>query len=145
MGFKSASEFSDGSVLRKRTAIEGDVVFATHKASRKESSGTTYTCTFLISKSKAEEARLLKGDFVDFLFDREKNLGLIKRSTKVKRWTIRDYHVKRFERYILTINWMPGMPSVAESAACPAEITEEGILFQLPKGTKYDTNARSIP
>jgi hypothetical protein len=118
---------------------EWDLIFATDRKS--VAGGVTYGMRIGISQAFAKKARIIDGDRVEILFDKEEKAGLIRRVNDGGH-QISSYGKKNTRLYIKpTIK--PGMPTVAETVGCPSEILDEGIMFLLPDCVSFDRNLRA--
>lgn len=102
-----------------------------------------YAMRIGIPSHAAKEARLIKGDRVDILFDKEAGLGLVKRVNSGG-WAVSAPHKKQAERLYVCATYTAGMPSVAKSVGCPCEVTPDGIIFTLPDEVSFTENLREI-
>jgi hypothetical protein len=102
--------------------------------------------TVRITEQLAKKARILPGDRLDLLFDKEANLGLIKRVvTGGYSATAAGVHQDkivsgRFYNVVIKATHYEGMPMFPKSTDCEnVTITDEGILFTMPSDTEYST------
>jgi hypothetical protein len=117
-----------------------EVVLSIDKSGAK--GAVAYSLRISIHKTIAKKARLIEGDRIQFGFNQEKGIGIIRR--------VNDggYRLsgcnKKSDRLYIKPNWRKGlMPSVASSVGCPSEIKDEGIIFMLPDCVSFDRNLRA--
>lgn len=127
MGFVSAIELQKP-VTRKR--ISKGVAISTI------SNNDQSYLQIRIDNDTLKEARILLGDRLDLLFDKEGRLGLIKR-VKDGGWMLtgKGETCARFR-----VRWAAGLPytnSLVECSDVTADVVT-GIMFQLPEGVKFE-------
>jgi hypothetical protein len=151
MAFISSTELVIGSgrtgvVGRGTKSSNADVVFATDKNGRKSQStkNSFFSLRVSISQKIAKEARIINGDRVDVLFDRESTpqRGLLIRVNSGG-WKIMSFSKSKLCRVIVRMGLVKGMPTVSAPAECSAVVTDEGILFDLPVNCSFDKNMRA--
>lgn len=97
-----------------------------------------------LSTALAKEARILHGDRLDLLFDKDSRLGLLKRvnkggyaasATGKKRDEIEP---SKFYSVTMKLTYYPGMPIFKAYTECEnVNISDEGILFDIPNDVTY--------
>jgi hypothetical protein len=102
------------------------------------------TLTLRISKDLAQEARILPGDRLDVLIDRNERLGLIRRikdgGYSASASGIKSDNIKAGEFYpiVTKITYYEGMPKVDETTDCEnITVSNEGIIFALPDNATF--------
>lgn len=97
-----------------------------------------------ISAPLAKEARIIHGDRVDLLIDKESGLGLLRRissggyAATATGKPLKE--IKQGEYYGITvkITYYAGMPKFGSTTECDnVNVSDEGILFDLPKDATY--------
>lgn len=151
MAFISATELviktGRGSPRGAKASL-ADVVFATDKNGRKSkgSTGAFFSLRVSLSPKIAKEARIITGDRVDVMFDRESKpqRGMLCRVTSGG-WKILASHKAKTAtgRLVVRISLVKGMPTVSDAEECKAVVTDEGILFDLPSNCSFDKNLRT--
>jgi hypothetical protein len=101
-----------------------------------------YSLRISIHKTLAKKARLIQGDHIQFGFNQDKGIGIIRRVNEG------GYRLsgcnKKSDRLYIKPNWRKGlMPSVAASVGCQTEINDAGIVFMLPDCVSFDRNLRA--
>jgi hypothetical protein len=83
-----------------------------------------------IDNETLKEARLILGDRLDVLFDKDARLGLIKR-VKEGGWQLSKHGDKAAR---VRIMWAPGIPRTVEQVECTDVISSEadGVMFAIP-------------
>lgn len=147
MAFVSLSNISESSRKfgnyrrggRHRDANSKFVVIGTGTGGKDKKGVLRKAFVIRLSKALAKEARILHGDRVDFLFDPEAKVGLLKRINKggfaASATGKRADTINPGEYYCVTIKatYFPGMPLLDGYRECEtAVVTDEGILFDLP-------------
>lgn len=120
-----------------------DITFATDitRSHRCSNPSPFYSVRFSLSKEVIKKARLLPGDKVDVLFDKENNAGLIRRTTSGG-WALSK--TKTSPRISVKFTWCPGLPTIASAGDCTdIQVTDEGIMFRFPEGTSFTHNVRA--
>ena len=139
MAFISTMELTGRNSSTKRMSL-ADVMFATDLRVNTERRTSNHALRISISAKIAKEARIINGDRVDLMFDKESTpqRGLIKRVT-VGGWamTLNSKRLKN-SRLVTRVGLVKGMPTVPDATDCNAIVTEEGILFDLPASCSFD-------
>lgn len=149
MAFVSAIKITEQVTGRKAGDKHGKgmskspIVFATDIGAKTTGGEPVYSLRVSIHPDLAKEARLLAGDRVDILFDREGRRGLIVRTQK-NGWTLTRHNASKSspQRLCVKMTLRPGLPSVEQSCDCAGVMTDEGILFDLPAECSFDENLR---
>ena len=118
---------------------EDAVVLATDLSKRGDA--FSFSVRLTLSKKIVSEARLIPGDCVDVLFDRESNRGLIKRVKDGCGWKLTAAHQKA-ARLNVKFTWVEGLPTFKHSVGVDAVVTDEGVLFDIPPEAQWEGNAR---
>ena len=111
----------------------------------KDSKGVTRKSVVVrISSALAKEARILHGDRLDLLIDKEAKIGLLKRINKggyaASATGKKQETIKPGEYYSITIKatYFKGMPILDGYFECESvNISDDGILFDLPKDVTF--------
>jgi len=150
MAFVSISDIT-GHTGRKgnKPANAADVVVAVDKASKK-GEPTRFSLRVSISPDIAKKARLIAGDRVTILFDRDAPTpqALLKRVASGG-WMLSasSKHVVKggvASRLTARFTWTVGLPSLAEPEQCDAVVTDEGVLFDIPASASFTKNMRLV-
>jgi hypothetical protein len=120
------------------TYSKDDVVFATDYSGSKH--GERYAMRVSIPVAVAKRARIIPGDRVDVLFDKDSREGLVKRVNSGG-WKLCETG-KGGSRLYVKVSFVHGMPSVVSPVSCLCEVTDDGILFMLPDDVMFGENAR---
>lgn len=111
---------------------------------KSKNGSTRQALTIRLSADLAKEARLLIGDRVDVLFDKESGLGLVKRvqtggyATTVAGMATSSVKPGAFYPTVVKLTYYDGMPFIAERHDCEnVTVTNEGIMFTLPDSVTY--------
>jgi len=143
MAFISTMTLTGRNGFTKRASL-ADVVFATDLRGNKSRNSSYHALRISISVKIAKEARIMNGDKVDLMFDRESTpqRGLIKR-VAAGGWamTASSKNLKN-SRLVTRVVLVDGMPTILNSSDCNAIVTEEGILFDLPANCSFEKNMR---
>lgn len=118
-----------------------DTVSFSHDLGGKGKGGKQRTSVRVrIGEQFIKEARWQHGDRIEFLFDPDDGVGLLRR---VKSG---GYSLSRYNRgasYCIQATWYPGMPSVPRAAECDGVyVTDEGLMFRFPDETSFTENVR---
>jgi hypothetical protein len=119
---------------------EDDVVLSIDKSGAK--GVAAYALRISIHKSLAKKARLIEGDVIQFGFNQQKGVGIIRR-VNGDGYKLSGCSKKSGRLYIKP-NWRKSeMPSMVQPVGCPSEIKDEGIVFMLPDCVSFDRNLRA--
>lgn len=142
MAFQSAQTL----VKTTRTHTEGDVILSTDRQNPRKGQADDeprYVLRLSIDPEAAEKAGLRAGDRVDLLVDavarrcklRRVVSGGWKLSQSASSGTVRKLNLK--------IRLVKGLPSVAQSSACPdVDLVMDGIEFSVPDAASFTENMR---
>lgn len=133
---------NNNKINRARSTSNIPLIISTDLAGINKAGHKRYSLRLGISGQLAKEARLIAGDTVDVLFDRESNpvRGLIKR-VKNDGWALVKGD-KNGSKLFLKISNVEGMPTFALTYPCNAVVTDDGILFDLPHEHSFTENLR---
>ena len=136
MTFKSISELA---AKAPRTEAKGaKLTISTDVAHKRAGGEEAFSLRFGLSDELLKEARFIAGDRVDVLLDVEARLGLIRRTLQGG-WKISGSKAKK----VVQMTWTEGLPSVPTTSACESvTVTDEGIMFELPKTAQFGPCAR---
>ena len=116
------------------------VLFATdvnHGGKKKNS----HSVRIRLGTDVVKDARLIKGDRVDFLFDPKDKLGKLVRVTDGG-WKLTSL-AKKSRSLTIKMSWSPGLPSIASPQQCENVVIDGAcILFEFPKNTSFNGMAR---
>ncbi len=155
MAFKNISEIlkTSGKDLRSgRRTSSADVQCSTDKGGSvldaTKRSIPYYAFRISISQEIAKKARILNGDSVTVLFDRDTTpaRGLLCRVTSGG-WKLSDgggRNTSKKARLSVKMTYVKGIPSFKHTAGCESVVTDEGILFDLPSDCSFDENLREV-
>jgi len=138
-------ESLDSSVLRGRHTINAGLVIATDFSGKNKEGKNRYSLRVSLSSKLAKESRLIHGDRIDILFDKESSpmRGLITR-VKGNGWTLVKAGESKNSRLVTKISMVDGMPTFPTAQICEnVVISEEGILFDLPDECSFTENLRA--
>ena len=150
MAFVKASEliksFNKNNNRQARGAkLISDVSIATDLGPLNKSGKRTYQMRVTISKDIAKKARIIYGDRLEISFDKdcEPPRGLISRVTDGG-WKASLTSKSNEAGLVFKIMMCDGMPSFSYGSQCDAVVTDEGILFDLPKNHSFTHNMREV-
>lgn len=128
-----------GQVTRNRNT--GGITLATDRQNPKQPGDEVrYTLRLDISAEVAKQARLIMGDRVDILIDRESRKMMLKRVHDGGWKLARSGGGGNLK---IQVRYIEGMPSVPVSAGCSSvQLTDDGVVFDVPKSARFDINAR---
>lgn len=132
---------------RGRQNSSAGVICATDKHGNNRKGPRGYSLRISLSSKIAKEARIIAGDRVDILFDRDskKQQGMIVRVVNGG-WKIGVgggvKHTSPTARLVVKMTYIPGMPSFPAATECPSVVMQEGILFDLPSNCSFTENVR---
>lgn len=139
MGFKSVQEITGISSVRQRS----DALLSM-STDKNGGSASGFTLRLSMSDKLMQDARILRGDKVEVLFDIENRQGLIRRVT-TGGWKVSGTPTKTTNgRGIVQLTWVQGLPSVEATSPCGrVKVTDMGIIFDLPESASTGALARS--
>lgn len=141
MAFESLNTLITRSGQATRNRNIGGITLATDRQNPKQPGDEVrYTLRLDISADWAKQARLIMGDRVDILIDRESRKMMLKRVHNGGWKLARSGGNGNLK---IQVRYVEGMPSVAVSESCTnVELTDDGVVFKVPKSARFDINAR---
>ena len=122
-----------------------DVAIGTDFGGLNKARQRIYQLSVKVSKDIAKKARIIHGDRLEISFDKDSDppRALITRVTEGG-WKAIPVSKSHDAGLVFRITMYDGMPSFKSTAQCEAVVTDEGILFDLPKNHSFTQNLREV-
>ena len=150
MAFVKATELIKSFNKKNNRQVRGqrlisDVCIATDLGPCNKAGKRTYQMRVTISKDIAKKARIIQGDRLEISFDKDSDppRALIGRITEGG-WKAIHTSKSPEAGLVFKIMMCEGMPSFKSASQCEAVVTDEGILFDLPKNHSFTQNLREM-
>jgi hypothetical protein len=134
-------------IIKRKSGGRGSITvdgltFSVDRSKSSRDGITRYAIRLRLGADVVKESRMIDGDRVDLLIDKDDQTGLLKR-VSVGGWKICSTNNRKGAKVnslILKLGWAPGLPYIAKTSLCDqVSVTNEGILFRFPSGTVFDT------